>query len=378
LTQKIRNSEVVYILKSTWYPDFRQKILTLLSLPKDLDFTIEYDEKYLSKEIKANLGKFEGKTACVIFLDYSSKIPKFYPIRICKIVEIIPPTDGVTYQLTLSAENLIVPIDYQKFNSRVYEFLKQQNGIDKDEQGNEYISSLVLFSDKTILDMTSTGINQEEVWEKTVEHLVNVAKIKRLEDQPQFTKSIFFRLKILPRKKLKSPLTPKDRIYTLDQGNEYCLVLGIYNPHFENFDINDFRKLIIDFDTKLVSHVGSVELDLPLRQRKYTKYFDFHTKEPIVSGKSQLTIRGDKDDFNAPFVRIPFVLPTKKREVIGIFSSLVMGIFILGATDIIGDLIASLFNVSEAELSIRLALSIIGTILSALPIAWLEIKRRIF
>lgn len=134
----------------------------------------------------------------------------------------------------------------------------------------------------------------------------------------------------------------------------------------------------IDFDAKLISHVGSVELDLPLRQSRYTKYFDFRTKEPIVSGKSQFIIRGDKDDFNTPSVQIPIVLPTKKIEVIGIFSSLIMGIFILGATDIIADTIVSLFSVSEAELRIRLALIIIGTILSALPIAWLEIKRRIF
>jgi len=346
-----------------------------------MSFTIEYDQNWLATDIKTNINKLKGKTACLIFLDYSSKIPKFYPLRICKIQDTIPPTDGVTYQFVLITDDFIIPLDSQKFNSEVYKSLQERNLLAKDSAGNEIVSNLVLSGDRTILEMMSMGSNQQNIWAEIIEYLVKAGDIKRLENQPQFRESTFFRLKILPRSELKSPLIPKEHLYDFDQGKEYCLVLSVYHPHFKNFQKDNIRKLVINFDSKLISHVGSVELDLPLRQRKYTKYFDFHVKEPIISGKSRLVIHGDGDDFNAPSVQLSFVLSTKKKGIIGVIGGLGIGIFILGAIDILTNSIASLFQLPPTESLLRtrigLALAIIGTALSTLPIAWLELKRRI-
>lgn len=377
MAENIASSEVVFVLKSTWYPDFRQKILTLLSLPNGMDMTIEYDDMYFAEAIKTNLQRYKGKTSCVIFVDYASNVPKFYPIRICEIVGIIAPIDGITYQLILRTGDFIVPSDLENFSSKVHEFLEQQKAISLDAQGRELVSHLVLRGDQSILNMAKADSNQQKLWEGIIGNLVNLDGIQRLENQPQFAESIFFRWKVLPRHELRSPVIPKDGAHILDQGSQYCLMLSVYNPHLKNFKANSFKELIIDFDSRLISHVGSERLDLPQRQKKYTKYFDFLTKEPIVSGRSQLLIRGEKDDFNTPYVTIPIVLHTRKMEIIGILGCLVLGLFILGAASTLSGVIASVISNTEAEPQVEVALSVIGTILSALPIAWLEIKGRI-
>ena len=374
------NGQVIYILKSSFYPDFRQKSLSILSLPNNLSFTIEYDQKWLSADIKTNLKQFKGKTVCLIFIDYSSSKPKFYPLRKCKIHDIIPPNDGVTYQLLLTTDNLIVPIDSKKFNSEVYKLLQQKNLI-KNYENNEIVSNLVFYGDKTILDLTSNGGNQQNIWSKLVEYLTGLNDIKRLEDQPQFRESIFFRLSLLSRSKLKSSLTPKKQTYKLNQGKEYTLAISVYIPHYKNFPKNEIRKLVFDFDSKLISHVGSIEIDLPLAQRKYTKHFNFRVKETITGGKSNFVIHGDRSDFNSPNVQIPFEVSTMKKNIIGVICALGTGIFILGAYDILTNAIVSFFEISETGLlgrtGINLAFAFIGTALSTLPIAWLELKRRI-
>lgn len=85
MVQKSDSSkQIVYILKSTYYPDLRQKILSLLSLPNDLEQIVEYDNKWIAEEIKENPKKFEGMDACTIFLDYGSDSLEFWPLRLVK------------------------------------------------------------------------------------------------------------------------------------------------------------------------------------------------------------------------------------------------------------------------------------------------------
>lgn len=378
MARRETDSEIIYIFKSTWYPDFRQKILSLLSLPKDLTFVIEFDEKWLSSKIKSNLGNLEGKTAFVIFLDFASQRLRFHPLRICKIVRILPPTDGVTYQVILSMGDFAIPINLEEFNSKTRGFLEEAGVLKKDEAGNENVTNLVISGDRSVVDLSSPGSNQQKVWEQIVDHLAEVGSIGRKRDQPQFANSVFFRINILPRKELRTPLAPEDHLYKFGQGNQYSLTFSVYNPHSEKDNSKGFQRTIVEYDPKLVAHVGSEQIDLPLGQRTFTKYFDFRTKEPLTGGESELVIKGKEDNFETPFVQIRYILLSKRGEMIAMAFCLAWGILILGIAGTLPDNIVIWANLKQANaaLIIQIALVLIGTILSAVPIVWLEIKRR--
>ena len=73
LTKSLSVRQSVWILKSTFYPDFRRRILTLLSLPKDSLFEVEFDSKWIDDELKNQLksdaSALNGKDAYFVFLD---------------------------------------------------------------------------------------------------------------------------------------------------------------------------------------------------------------------------------------------------------------------------------------------------------------------
>jgi hypothetical protein len=64
--------------------------LTLLSLPKDTFYEVEYDSKWIDDELKNQLkndsNALKDRDAYVIFWDYGKS--QFYPIRLCKIQEV--------------------------------------------------------------------------------------------------------------------------------------------------------------------------------------------------------------------------------------------------------------------------------------------------
>jgi len=95
--------ESLWLLKSTYYADFRRRILTLLSLPRDSLYEVEYDSRWIDDELKSRTSALRGKDTCFIFLDYASSPLQFYPIRSCKIQDIQP---GEPYRLILKVGNL--------------------------------------------------------------------------------------------------------------------------------------------------------------------------------------------------------------------------------------------------------------------------------
>ena len=380
MAEENAESEIIYIFKSTWYPELRQKILSLLSLPNDLKLIVEFDEKWLSTNIKSNLRKCEGKSALVIFLDFASAKLDFYPLRKCRILEIIPPVDGVTYQVVLSLNDFTIPNDEVKFNSHVRQVLAQSNLLTTDSSGNEWQQNLVILADSSIISSVNSGNSQEKVWEQIIENLAKrpPINVRGKNNQSQFADSVFFRTRILPRKNLKTPSYPKEHVFRFKEGTQYTVGISVYNSNFQKATQNEMQEIVIDYDSNLVDHVGCAQLDLPLGQRKYTKYFDFRTKEPLTGGESDIVIKGKRDSFETPSVQIPYVLLAPKNQMIAAAFCLAIGILILGIADTFAGSIVLWLNLKEPidKTIWQIVIVIIGTILSAVPIIWLETKRR--
>jgi uncharacterized Fe-S cluster-containing radical SAM superfamily protein len=377
VTSKASKEEIVYLFKSTWYPDFRQKILSLLSLPKGLKLIVEFDSKWLSAEIRNNVSKYKEKPALVIFLDVALPAASFYPLRKCQILEIIAPEEGATYQIVLHMEDFVIYSDPAKFNLEIRQLLFQSNLIAIDKAGNERLNQLVIPGDRSILDLSNTGNDQEKAWEQIVDNLSNRSIIVRKNNQPQFQQSIFFRTSILPRKTLRNSLDPKNNSFKFNQGTQYSVAISVYNPNAAKTITTETQKVTVDYDTNLCDHVGSEELELPLDQRKYTKYFDFRTKENLVGGQSDIIAKGSKDTFNTPLVQIPYSLTSKKAEMVGAAFVLALGILVLGIADLLSNVVKDTYGLSGIDqITIQIILVVVGTILSAVPIAWLEIKRK--
>jgi hypothetical protein len=365
---------VVYLLKSTYYPDFRQKILNLLSLPSDLQQIVEYDSKWVSEELREKPESFEGADACVMFVDYSPELLDFWPLRLCKVARIIPPVDGMTYQILLKLGEYRTATDVNEFSSKVREYLQQKQIIEK--KGNEnWPAKLVFSGDDSIWKMLAKVGEQQDTWEGIVKHLVASQDIPRGINQEQFKHSIFYKLGVLAREELGSPLRPREGVYQLDPGKQYSLVFAVSHPHYENFRVGDVKENAIDFPEGLLHHVGSKTCRLPTRQRKYTQYFDFWTKDLATGGKSEMSVRLEDDEFNGPSFHIPFILRPKRFQLASLFLTLAVGLLLLGSSGAIASMATSSGFTYLSQSSLEWIIGIFGTVLSLLPIAWLELKR---
>jgi hypothetical protein len=288
-----------------------------------------------------------------------------------------PSRARVTYQIVLSMEDFAISNDPAKFNSEVRQYLLQSNLIITDKAGNESLVNLVVPGGHSILDLSNTGDDQEKVWEQIVDNLSNRSIIVRKNNQPQFQNSVFFQTSMLPRKTLRDSLDPKNNLFKFNQGTQYSLALSVYNPNAGKATANAIQTIIIDYDSNLLDHVGSEEIDLPLDQRKFTKYFDFRTKENLVGGESDLIVKGSKDTFNTPLIQIPYNLSPKKAEMAGAAITLAFGILILAIADLVSTKVAEAYTLSSTDqITIQIIMVVVGTVLSAIPIAWLEIKRK--
>jgi hypothetical protein len=367
---------VVYILKSTYYPDLRQKILSLLSLPSDVEQIVEYDSKWLSEELREKPENFEGADACVIFLDYSSELLDFWPLRLCKVTRIIPPGDGVTYQIVLRLGEFRTATDVKEFSSKVREYLQQKQMIDN-KDGENWSTRLVFSGDDSIRRMLAQVGEQQDTWEGIVSHLVAIQDIPRGLNQEQFRHSVFYKVQVLARENLGSPLRPREGVYELSPGKQYSLAFAVYHPHYQNFCVGDVKENTIDFPEGLLHHVGSKTCKFPSRQRKYTKYFDFWTKDLTTGGKSAISVRLEDDEFNGPSFQIPLVLRPKRLQLASLFVSLSIGLLMLGSSGAIASMAISSGFTYLSQSNLQWVIGILGTALSVLPIAWLELKRSV-
>jgi hypothetical protein len=149
----------------------------------------------------------------------------------------------------------------------------------------------------------------------------------------------------------------------------------VYHPHYSNFKDSDIKENVIDFPEELLHHVGPKTCSLPAHQRKYTKYFDFWTKDLMTGGKSMIVVRLKKEEFIGPYVQIPFIIRRKRLQLWLLLLVLMVGLILLGMSDVIAFTINSYVFKAISKEAFQLLICVLGTVMSMLPIAWLELKR---
>lgn len=209
-TESVRKP--IWLLKSTYYPDLRRRILTLLSLPKDSLFEVEYDSKWIDDEIKhqlkSNTSALKDKDAYVIFWDYGTL--QFYPIRLCKVQGI---QTGEPYRLSLKTGNLLAFKEPQtNFNNAFGTYLKDK-GLVSESDAVSRLLKLVLSCDNGPILSTLRQVEEDddEEWQRIVKYL---ADAKPIGSTPQFTESLFFRFQLIDEENFR-PVKVKDGKYEL-------------------------------------------------------------------------------------------------------------------------------------------------------------------
>jgi len=170
MTDSKNNLEIVYVCKSCYYPEFRRRILSLLSLPNGARFETDYDEKWVSEDVKTNPNHFRGKRLYAIFLDFSTSTLNFYPLRECRVLDIVRA--GGLFKLTLELGNYKIPSNKEGFSKTVKNCMTQKRILDEDER------KLVFGGDDTIAKELSEKTKQEDTWKQIVEYLASLDDIE--------------------------------------------------------------------------------------------------------------------------------------------------------------------------------------------------------
>jgi len=330
----------VWIFKSTYYPDFRRRILTILSLPKNSLFEVEYDSKWIDEQLESQLksdpNALNGKDAYFVFLDYASNPLQFYPIRICKVHAIQP---GEPYRLILKVGNLLGFKETESqsaFNNTITSWLKNR-GLIEESAAKPTASKLVLScADGSMSDAVREIEGEDDKdWQRIVKYLTEAQPI---DSASQFTESLFFRFQLLDEETFE-PLTIKGGKYELKPRKGYLFRLRAFQPHWKEFTPVQTAKIIFGFEEKIVNHVGASLLTMPLGQRTYNKDFRIRTTAPLGGATSKLVFEREEDEFNAASYVVPFRLPIRYGGILIRFIPFFVGLVFVGLADSIAKII---------------------------------------
>jgi hypothetical protein len=355
------SQNAVWMLKSTYYPDLRRRILTVLSLPNDSFYEVEYDSHWIDDELKNDMGVLKGKDAYVIFWDYGT--PQFYPLRLCKIQDV---QSGEPYKFILKIGKLLAFKEQQtesNFNSFLSTSLKGR-GFISESSGSFGLSKLILAcKDASMSDiLRQVEGDDDKDWQRIVKHLTET---KPIDSTPQFTQSLFFKFQLLNEEQL-GPVKIKDGKYKLTARKGYLFRLRAFQPHWKNFKPNESAKMLFGFDDKILRHIGARLLRMPLGQRIYSKDFKI-TAAPMFGAKSALKFERETDEFNAASYDVPLSMPIQSRQVIFKFLPFPVGLLLVGLGEEITKVLIS-WGLALPSFAITLAITLLGTFLCAISL----------
>ena len=356
----------VLMLKSTYYPELRRRILTLLSLPKDAIYEVEYESKWiddeLNKQLENDASVLNNKDAYVAFWDYGR--PQFYPIRLCKIQAV---QSGEPYKFILKMGNLLAFEGTQTdltFSNLLSVSLKSK-GFATESNTSFGISKLVIsFDDASVIgSLGEVQGDDDKEWQRIVQYLVEV---KPIDSTSQFTESLFLKLRVLDEEHLDQ-VKIKDGRFELTAHKGYLFRLRAFQPHWKNFDPNKSAKILFGFDEKVLRHIGARLLRMPLSQRTYNKDFKITTNAPIFGAKSSLIFERETDEFNAASYDVPISVPVQYGTILLKFVPFPVGLLFVGLASDIAQILVS-WGVSLPSIAITLAITLLGTLLCAISL----------
>jgi hypothetical protein len=355
----------IWLFKSTYYDEFRRKILTILSLPANSFFDVEYDNKWVDKELERvslDSSMFQGLSAYFVFYDYASSPPRFLPIRLCKVDSI---QFGVRCRIRLQVGRFLSLRDGKKdgdFSQAILSSLKKRDLID--ETGRPLKLVLLSKDDSLATCVQEVEVDEDKTWQEIVEHLVGTQPIKRYrgtveETRPQFDRSLFYRVQVIDDETFNSLALRESRI-ELQPNKNYLIRLGAYQPHCDKFKSGEAAKLRFALDDGHFQHVGPHSLKMPLAHRVYTKDFEIRVRPILQGGESHIAIEATEDEYSSPSCSIRYWIPRRLGGIL--LRVLLFGVGLAMASQ--SEAISTWLVKANIPLS-PLAVTIVGVLLSA-------------
>lgn len=351
--------ESVWILKSTYRSDFRQRILTVLSLPTDAYVDVEYDAKWIDDDFKENLDAMKSKSAYFVFYDITTNPPEFYPLRLCELKAI---QGGAPYKLILKVGKLLAFKDGETKNSfsKAIVTLLENRKLMKSGAVPTPDRLVLLCRDNSLAEKLTEVDGQEDTdWQRIVDYLT---KAVPTDSTTQFTKSLFFRLQLIDEKNFQ-PLTLSDGKYKLQQGGSYLVRLRAYLPHWKELKSNGTANMAFSFNDQLLEHIGPNSVRMPLDERLYNKDFKVHVNKRLQGAETAIKFEREEDWSNASGYEVPLAIVARYGVIALWFLPFPIGLLLLGFADSIGKQLTASGLSTPSYL-----VTILGTVLCSIAI----------
>jgi hypothetical protein len=250
------------------------------------------------------------------------------------------------------------------FNNTIITWLKNR-GLIEETADKSSVKKLVLScDDASLLDaLREVEGEDDKDWNRIITYLTEARPI---DSAPQFTESLFFRFQLLDEESF-SPVPINDGKYAIEARKGYLFRLRGFQPHWKNFTSAKAAKIVFGFDEKVISHIGTRLLRMPLGQRIYNKDFEIYTSAPTLGAESKLIFEREEDEFNAASYDVSLHLPIQYRGILLKFLPFPVGLLFVGLADNIAGIITSWGLPLPAY-----AVSLLGTLLCAISLYQFE------
>lgn len=293
------NSEIIHVFKSSFRPEYHKEILDIITLPEEFIYKLEYDKKYIQKDLfyhsEFNPNYYENKDALLIYVDIDNKEKRYCPLRKIKIIKF--EIAGEVFVLYFQLKKLVSLENSEKLQNIQLE-LEKFYGSSVLPPGGQYI-----FLGEDIFEYEEN--NHITIWQKIINLLIKYKKFKT---------SLFYRLEPFNISLISSSDETPSSEFEIKGGKKFSFKVHFYLPNYENFDRNkpDLRKVKVDTSNNNVQIIGPKEFWIS----KYgSKEIHFRTKKVLDDIQVNIMFWSEEKRLEAPELSLPVLIKGEKREV---------------------------------------------------------------
>jgi len=298
------NKELIYIFKSSYRLDYHREILDMLALPKGIIYKIEYDARYLQKDLGAHIklraSDYIDKESILFYVDQHSH-KKTIPLRKMVIKKVEMKQDIIALYVELAS--YISGITVSIVND-INEQLKELFGKDTLPPGEKYI----LFGEYVEALVDKIKFTDDIVaWRETVRLIYDLRC-------DAFKTSLFYKVALPDRDPSSlSGETPKS-YYEIESEEMLSLTIDYYLPNYDNFDRTDvdIKKINYETTSDRLMPIGSNEIFLS----KYGSDIIAFKASAVANTDIEVIIsfKSLKIPFQAPYLKLPIIIKSAKSE----------------------------------------------------------------
>lgn len=358
----MESDDNVLLFKSTSRREYRQRILTALSLPEGIIWKTHYRRRYCSNGIREYVfedngrraGELVGKKGVLVFVDIESRQAKFFPLREFEIA--LSEVHGRNWEVGLRFGKYLA---YSSQDIDDFQRFLRDSGIIL-PPGDQSFAHLFPSIEDDFKECASVDPTTD--FQSVVTHIVNDSHQSCFrscdsEDNP----AIFFRLEIdrvcSAGNISKVDIDPQGEM-TLKPGR-YTLRFSYFAPNPEDIGIEDHFYIEFGSSSSLERRKVIVYPDTSYKPEEFS--FEVQAKPSTVRSEIRIT-RKDFHDL-APLPTIPYVAKASLLEKITSSSKIGLIIFGLGASMSISSLFfpeVTSYLLSIGPVLMSLGVAIIG------------------